>query len=124
VAEHIKEREVCVVTGGSGGIGVAVCRALARRGAHVVVCDIDADRAASAAADLRAGEGLSVSHAACDVSKADAVNALRDAVLDEFRRIDVLVNLAGVVRNAVLGKITDADFNLTMATHANATAES
>lgn len=121
VAQQINAREVCVVTGGSGGIGVAVCRALAMEGAHVVVVDIAEKRAASAAATLRESEGLSVSHAACDVSRAHAVNELRGQVLGEFKRIDALVNLAGVVRNAVLTRITDEDFNLTMASHVNGT---
>jgi 3-oxoacyl-[acyl-carrier protein] reductase len=121
VAEQIHGQEVCVVTGGSGGIGVAVCRALAKGGAHVVIVDIDAQRGASAAAILRDSEGLSATHLVCDVSNAGAVKTLREQVLGDFKQIDVLVNLAGVVRNAVLTKITDEDFNLTMASHVNGT---
>lgn len=111
---------VSLVTGGAGGIGIAVSRALAQGGKHVIVVDLDAGRAAAAAEQLR-GEGLSASHAACDVSSAAAVSGMRQSLMEMGRTVDVLANLAGVVRNAILTKVTDEDFRLTMECHVNGT---
>lgn len=112
--------ELAVVTGGAGGIGVAVCRALAQMYVRVVVVDLDADRCRSTAELLR-GEGFEASAVACDVSDSEAVAGMRDQVVRDIGTPTILVNLAGVVRNAVLGKITDADFALTMASHVGST---
>lgn len=109
------QQNVRLVTGGAGGIGLAVCRALAKDG-HVVVVDMDGGRAATAAETLTS-EGLPASHAACDVSDAASVTALRETLLEQGRTASVLANLAGVVRNATLSKVTDDDFMLTLRSH-------
>ncbi|MBX6393693.1 MAG: SDR family oxidoreductase [Burkholderiales bacterium] len=115
-----KAEQLAVVSGGAGGIGIAVCRALAQANAHVIVVDLDAGRARAASEQLR-HEGLSASDAACDVSSPEAVAALRETIEREFGTVAILVNLAGVVRNAVLGKVSDEDFALTMSSHVNST---
>ncbi|MCW5653321.1 SDR family NAD(P)-dependent oxidoreductase [Hydrogenophaga sp.] len=86
--------QVCIVTGGTGGIGSAVCEAFAREGARVAVLDLDAPRAQALAQRL-GGRGY-----ACDVSDSAQVNATVDAVAVDFGRIDVLVNNAGIVGGA------------------------
>jgi 3-oxoacyl-[acyl-carrier protein] reductase len=113
------EGDVCVVTGGGGGLGVAVCRALAQAGTRVVAVDIG--EFAAKAAKLLKAEGLITSPATCDVADSFAVNSLRDDLLKTFGRIDALFNLAGVVRNDKLVDVVDADFDLTIASHAKGT---
>jgi len=110
----------CVVFGGGGGIGSATCRALAEAGDHVVVVDFDEARA-HAVADALAADGLSAGADRCDVTRAEEVNALRERIETSHGPADVLVNLAGVVRNDILVKVKDDDFALTMATHVNGT---
>lgn len=85
---------VAVVTGASSGLGVGFARALAQAGAHLVLAARRADRLEAVAAEL--GEaGVEVLPVACDVTDADQVDALKDACLKRFGRVDVLVNNAG-----------------------------
>jgi gluconate 5-dehydrogenase len=82
---------VAVVSGGSGGIGIRLCRALAGVGARLVVIGRDADRA-SAALDRAGGDGIAV---AADVTKkADADHAI-DMAKAAFGRVDVIINAVG-----------------------------
>jgi 2-hydroxycyclohexanecarboxyl-CoA dehydrogenase len=91
---------VAVVTGGGGGIGAATAQLLAAHGAHVVVAEIDAARGNATVDEIR-GAGNDASLVVTDVRVDDAVFALRDHVLAQHGRIDVLVNNVGHwVRNA------------------------
>lgn len=116
----MESKRVAVVTGATGGIGLAVSGALARTGATVVMVDIDQRRIDEAAALLGA-QGLSVSGALLDVTDRTAVDAFINSVAGEYGRLDILVNMAGVVRNDYLTKVKDADFDLTFNTHAKGT---
>lgn len=86
---------VAVVTGASAGIGRATARALAARGATVVAAARREDRLAEVAGEIRerGGRALPVP---CDVADRAQVEALRDRVLAEYGRCDVLVNNAGI----------------------------
>ncbi|MFR9805083.1 SDR family NAD(P)-dependent oxidoreductase [Pseudonocardia sp. RS010] len=109
-----------VVTGGGGGLGAAICRRLADDGVHVCVVDIAADTAQTVA-DAIVAAGLSASAHACDVASSVDVEALAADVAHRFGDVSILVNLAGAVRNAVLSKLTDEDFDLVLSTHLTAT---
>ena len=98
------EGKVVVVTGGASGIGLAFARAVAGLGGHPVVADVDAAALATAAKELPDG-ALFVR---TDVSDLASVEALRDAVLDRYGRIDVLANIAGVSTfNAIADQTMD-----------------
>lgn len=112
--------QVALVTGGVGGLGQACCTTLAHDGAHVVVADLDADCAAQLAAGLRE-RGYRASATELDVRSAAAVEQAVSGIADEFGQLDVLVNLAGALRNQLLMKIADADFELVLATHLKGT---
>lgn len=86
---------VAIVTGGAGGIGEAVARAIAARGAHIAVADLRPEAAEQVAARLRA-DGLAAEAFGVDVSSEQSVRAMADAVLSRRGRIDILVNNAGV----------------------------
>ena len=87
--------KVAVVTGGASGIGRAVCKELARRGAVVVVADLDEKgaRAVASAITGTAGRALAVR---TDVTKCEEVSALVNTAVREFGRLDYLFNNAGV----------------------------
>ena len=91
--EPTEERTV-VVTGSSSGIGEGIARRFAAEGANVVVNSRSGERAEAVAESIRA-EGGSAVGAAADVSDYAAVEGLVGAALDEFGRIDVMVNNAG-----------------------------
>ena len=89
------EGMVGIVTGASAGIGLATARVFAREGAIVVIADIDGDRGAEAAASL-ADAGARCRFVATDVSDDAQVAALVATTVDEFGRLDVAFNNAGV----------------------------
>jgi 3-oxoacyl-[acyl-carrier protein] reductase len=102
--------KICIVTGGAQGIGLATAVKFAREGATVAVSDmrregIDAAVAACRAAGARA-EGFLV-----DVTDRAQVDAMVNAVKAQFGRIDVLVNNAGITKDARLQKMTLAQFD-------------
>ncbi|HEY2773115.1 MAG TPA: SDR family NAD(P)-dependent oxidoreductase [Candidatus Binatia bacterium] len=98
-----------VVTGGAGGLGRALCLALARRGAAVLVADRDAAGAAETAAqvDSIGGRGHA---AACDVSRPKEVEALLAAADEKIGGVDLLVNNAGVAVAGPVGVVPLADW--------------
>ena len=83
--------QVAVVTGGAQGIGRAVAHRLAGSGAKVAIWDLNADKAAETAKEMTGARGF-----ACDVTNWASVEAAKDATLDAFERIDILVNSAGI----------------------------
>lgn len=87
--------DVAVITGASGGIGRATAERLARVGMRLALADVDADRLARTADELRS-HGASVIHAAVDVSQPEDLDALRDQVLDAFGSVTILMNNAGI----------------------------
>jgi NAD(P)-dependent dehydrogenase (short-subunit alcohol dehydrogenase family) len=95
MADEVHQGKVAVITGGGRGFGKAFGEALAARGAHVVLADIDGAAAASAAAEI-AGKGGSASGVACDVADEPGVAAMMDEVAASHGGIDILVNNAGL----------------------------
>jgi NAD(P)-dependent dehydrogenase (short-subunit alcohol dehydrogenase family) len=97
---------VLAVTGGAGGIGLAVARMAADRGAHVAVCDIDENRVARAVAMIRESGGDAVGVTG-DVTSHDAVAENIRTIVAAFGRIDILVNNAAVASLAAPEDVTD-----------------
>lgn len=93
--EKILQKQVAVVTGAGGSIGMAVCRALARRGAHVLAVDVKQD-AAEAAVDVVRSEGQQAVAVAGDVSDRELAPRTVALALEQFGRLDILVNNAGM----------------------------
>ncbi len=84
---------VAVITGAGSGIGRASAHSFARRGARVVVTDIDADRAAEVAGEI----GPAAAAARCDVTNLADLEAVRDVALERFGRVDLVMNNVGVL---------------------------
>jgi 3-oxoacyl-[acyl-carrier protein] reductase len=110
------EDRVAVVTGGAQGIGAAVARAFAREGARVAVVDVALDRADAVAQEIRAKGGEAVG-VGCNVAGRAEGDATVAAVAARWGGVDVLVNNAGIVRAAMLTKMTPAQWDEVLAVH-------
>lgn len=102
--------KVSIITGAASGIGKATAEKFAREGATVVVCDVNIAAVQALASALQAAGGEAM---ACkvDVTNRAEVAAMVAAVNARFGRIDVLVNNAGIVKDAQLVKMTDEQFD-------------
>lgn len=93
-----------VVTGGARGIGEAVARRFVKEdAAGVAILDYDGETAAETAAALGGNHTIAVQ---CDVSDRDSVQAAFEEVYDAFGTIDILINNAGIIRDAIYHKMT------------------
>jgi short-subunit dehydrogenase len=86
-----------VIAGGSRGLGLELARGFAKDGAHVVLLARNRSQLAEAARELREAEA-SVDILACDISKEDDVRVNIESIIREFKRIDVLINVAGIIQ--------------------------
>lgn len=101
-----------VVTGGAGGIGMALARAFAARGAKIVLADIHEERLAGAVAALEA-DGATASGVVTDVTRPQSVAALADAVYSRHGATHLLCNNAGIAVLGPLVQATPADWHIT-----------
>lgn len=108
------EARVVLVAGGAGGLGAPMARALAQRGARLLVADIDRDLAAETAERLRA-EGADVRAAGLDVVSADSCAAAVDLAVRTWGRLDGLVNASGVYRASPALELDDETWDRTIA---------
>ncbi|GAA2731202.1 3-oxoacyl-ACP reductase FabG [Actinocorallia aurantiaca] len=110
------EGRSAIITGAAQGIGLAIARVFAGAGARLVIADIDEQAAKDAAEELVAG-GATVLPVRCDVTDEDGVEAMVAACAAEFGSVDVLVNNAGITRDATLRKMTAEQFRQVMDVH-------
>ncbi len=100
-----------VVTGGSRGIGRAVCVALAKQGCNVVVNYCHGEAAAAETVALCKAVGVSAVAVQADVSTAEGCKHLFEETVNTFGRVDLLVNNAGITRDNLILRMTEADFD-------------
>lgn len=127
------ENRVAIVTGAGGGLGRAYALELAARGAKVVVNDFGGSRdgtggasgaAEKVVAEIRAAGGTAIADAG-NVTRFEDMQALAKRAVEEFGRIDILINNAGILRDKSFAKMEMADFRAVVDVHligsANAT---
>jgi 3-oxoacyl-[acyl-carrier protein] reductase len=108
-----------VVTGGAQGLGYAIAEVFIDEGARVVLGDLDLERTRAAAEALG---GADVARAVrCDVTSTADVEALVAAAMAEFGSLDVMVNNAGITRDATLRKMTEQQFDEVISVHLKGT---
>lgn len=105
----VLEDQVAMVTGGGQGIGKAIALRFAREGADIAVVDINRETAAATGREVDALGRRAVIKVA-DVSDPEAVEAAVNEVVEEFARVDVLVNNAGIEKRATFLEIAPADW--------------
>lgn len=107
---------VAFVTGAGRGIGAATAIRLAEEGARVALADIDTEGCTQVAAELEKlhTQGLVIS---CNVANSENVTAAVQQTVDTFGQLDILVNNAGVLRDNLLFKMTEDDWDTVMNVH-------
>ena len=111
--------QTAVVTGGAQGLGFAIAERFIAEGARVVLGDLDLGATEAAAKQLGGDEvALAVR---CDVTKADEVDALVAAAVERFGGLDIMVNNAGITRDATMRKMTEEQFDQVIAVHLKGT---
>jgi NAD(P)-dependent dehydrogenase (short-subunit alcohol dehydrogenase family) len=122
---HVRElfdltRRVAIITGGSLGLGRQMAEGLAEMGADLVLCARKKERCEQAADELRK-LGVRVLPVACDVTKPNDIQSLVEETLNEFGRIDVLVNNAGISWGAPLEEMRLLDWSRVIETNLTGT---
>jgi NAD(P)-dependent dehydrogenase (short-subunit alcohol dehydrogenase family) len=107
---------VAIVTGAGGGLGREHALYLARKGARVVVNDLDQDAADKVAAEIR-GTGGEALACAASVTDEAAIDAMVAQTMSQWGRVDILVNNAGILRDKSFAKMTLDDFRLVLDVH-------
>nr|WP_250280258.1 SDR family oxidoreductase [Frankia sp. Cppng1_Ct_nod] len=112
--------KVAVVTGSGRGLGLAYASALAAAGAAVVVNDVDTEAAERAVKEITEAGGHAVAEAAA-VGETDAAERLVARAVAEFGRLDVMCTNAGILRDRVLWKMSDDEFDAVIKVHLRGT---
>ena len=102
--------QVAIVTGSARGIGRAIALELARRGADVVITDIDENQARDTAAEITAAGRRSLA-IRCDVSQRAELGALVDQTVAQLGRLDIFVNNAGITRDTLIVRMTEEQWD-------------
>ena len=112
--------QTAVVTGGAQGLGFAIAERFVAEGARVVLGDLDlaVDRVRG-----RRGSAAATSHVAvrCDVTQAAEVDTLVATAVEQFGGLDIMVNNAGITRDATMRKMTEEQFDQVIAVHLKGT---
>ena len=117
---RLLEGRVGVVTGGAQGIGYAIAKTLAEQGATVVVADISSEAAEEAKTNIEdlGAKALAIE---VDVREPERVRAMVDAAVSELGSLDVLVNNAGITRDATMRRMKLEDWQVVMDVHLKGT---
>ena len=108
--------QVAFVTGGATGIGLAIARLLAERGATVAIFNRNQDRAREAVGTIEAAGGAARAFAA-DIADGKSVDAAFGAALEALGRVDVLVNNAGLTKDGVFMRMSDEQWDAVLDTN-------
>ncbi|MGV0632951.1 3-oxoacyl-ACP reductase FabG [Mycolicibacillus trivialis] len=107
-----------VITGGAQGLGLAIAQRFVAEGARVMLGDLNRTQAEAAARELGSAEAAAM---ACDVTRSADVETLIGATVDRFGALDIMVNNAGITRDATLRTMTEDQFDEVIAVHLKGT---
>lgn len=106
--------KVALITGGARGIGRQIALTLAREGCHAAICDVNAEALATTQKEIEA-LGVQALTGVVDVTKLAQADEFTQKTLDKFKKIDILINNAGITRDGLLVRMSEADWDLVLA---------
>jgi len=101
------DKKIAIITGAAKGIGKAIAERMVSENYTTILVDVDIENGEALANHL----GENANFISCDISKKKDVNALFDNVTNEFGGVDVVVNNAGIIRDNVIWKMPEEDFD-------------
>jgi 3-oxoacyl-[acyl-carrier protein] reductase len=105
--------KVAIVTGAGRGIGKAIAIALAREGANIIAIDVDIQTAEKVAKEIKSLDRQAWA-IRVDVSDSKEVNRMAQSVLKKFKRVDILVNNAAIIKRGSIEDLTEEDWDRVM----------
>jgi 3-oxoacyl-[acyl-carrier protein] reductase len=111
--------QTAVVTGGAQGLGFAIAERFIAEGARVVIGDVNLEATQIAAKEL-GGDDVAIA-VRCDVTQADEVDNLIKTAIERFGGLDIMVNNAGITRDATMRKMTEEQFDQVINVHLKGT---
>lgn len=106
--------KVAWITGGAQGIGLAIAKELAVRGADLAIADVNLEKAEAAASQLAAETGRQTLAVKMNVAVLAEVEAGLKIIVDKYGRLDILVNNAGVTRDGLIMRMNESDWDLVL----------
>ncbi len=110
--------KVCLVTGGAGGIGEEICKALLDAGAKVILADIDEKKTSKLTKKL-SSKYKNIHSYKLDATSLESIISLKNKLIKKFNKIDVLVNAIGICKNKDAAKVTKEEWDEVMNINVN-----
>ncbi|MEW6515724.1 MAG: 3-oxoacyl-[acyl-carrier-protein] reductase [candidate division FCPU426 bacterium] len=107
--------KIAWITGGAQGIGLAIAKELAQKGADLAIADVNLEKAEAAAKQLAAETGRQVLAVKMNVASYSEVEEGVKIIVDKYGRVDILVNNAGVTRDGLIMRMNESDWDLVLA---------
>src|SRR5271155_5111436 len=111
--------QTAVITGGAQGLGFAIAQRFVDEGARVVLGDVNLEASETAAKQL-GGDDVAIA-VRCDVTSGDDVEALIGTAVDRFGALDIMINNAGITRDATMRRMTEEQFDQVISVHLKGT---
>jgi len=108
--------QVALITGSARGIGKEIASVFAKEGAILVISDINAE-SAQKTADEFAQQGVKAMSVACDVTNMQSVEEMVNKILDKYKRIDILINNAGITKDNLLLRMSEGEWDAVLNTN-------
>lgn len=105
--------KIAIVTGGASGIGKQTCLDFAEEGVNVIIVDINEEGAIEVANEINGKDGKAIA-IKCDVTNTDEVNDCIQKCMEEFGRIDILICNAGILRDNMIHKMSEEDYDIVL----------
>ncbi len=120
MCEVTLEGKVAMVTGGARGIGKEIALVLARSGADIALCDINLEEAEQTASQIK-GLGRECIALKADVTDSGSVQDMVDKILDKYKKLDILINNAGITKDNLILRMSEEDWDKVIAVNLKGT---